>query len=150
MICRHVGINSLFNPNLKPLTHPKCRLINPTKSEVGRICKVKIDRIDSEHETKFYISLCSTQFRYFNHNKHFECGIYENGTELLKYVGNLKWKNIKLKIYFEVIKRTQLVVITQCIDRLYIKEATAVVYLSNDKNCLNKKSEFQQIVAKVQ
>ena len=28
------------------LTHPKCRLINPTKSEVGRICKVKIDRIN--------------------------------------------------------------------------------------------------------
>ena len=28
------------------LTHPKCRLINPTKSDVGRICKVKIDRIN--------------------------------------------------------------------------------------------------------
>ena len=28
------------------LTHPKCWLINSTKSEVGRICKVKIDRIN--------------------------------------------------------------------------------------------------------
>ena len=28
------------------LTHPKCRLINPTRSDVGRICKVKIDRIN--------------------------------------------------------------------------------------------------------
>merc|ERR1712240_874092 len=28
------------------LTHPKCRLINPTKSDVGRIVKVKIDCIN--------------------------------------------------------------------------------------------------------
>ena len=28
------------------LTHPKCRLINPTKSDVGRIVKVRIDCIN--------------------------------------------------------------------------------------------------------
>ena len=34
------------------LTHPKCRLINPTKSEAGRICKVKIDRINKVVRSK--------------------------------------------------------------------------------------------------
>ena len=28
------------------LTHHKCRVINPTKFDIGRICKVKIDRIN--------------------------------------------------------------------------------------------------------
>ena len=31
--------------------------------------------VNSENETKLYIGLCSTQFRYANHNKSFEYGI---------------------------------------------------------------------------
>ena len=34
------------------LTHPKCRLINPTKSKVGHTCKVKIDCINKVVSSK--------------------------------------------------------------------------------------------------
>ena len=101
--------------------------------------------VNSEHETKFYIGLCSTQFRfrYANHKKSFKYGSYENDTELSKYICSLKRKNIDFKIYWEVIKRAQPIADgNNSVCRLCIKEPTAVVYALKDKNCLNKKSEF--------
>jgi len=41
------------------LTHPNCRLTNPTKYEVGRICKVKIDRINKVVRSKFRLMQCT-------------------------------------------------------------------------------------------
>ena len=35
------------------LTHPKCRVIYPTKSDVGRICKVNVDCINKAVRLKF-------------------------------------------------------------------------------------------------
>ena len=48
--------------------------------------------INSEHETKLYIGLCSTHFRYANQKKYFKCGIYKNDTQISKYVCSLKRK----------------------------------------------------------
>ena len=108
--------------------------------------------VNSEHETKFYIVLCSTQFRfrYANHKKSFKYGSYENDTELSKYICSLKRKNIDFKIYWKVIKRAQPIADgNNPVCRLCIKEATAVVYALKDKNCLNKKSEFMPTCLKI-
>ena len=55
--------------------------------------------VNSDVEKKFYIGLCSTQFkfRYANHKKSLKGGVYENETELSKYVCGLKRKNIDFK-----------------------------------------------------
>ena len=108
------------------------------------ICKATVN---SEHETKPYIGLCSTQFRfrYANHKKSFEYGIYENDTEFLKYVCNLKLKNMDFKISWEQIKMAQPKADgNNLVRRLCIKKATAVVHALKDKNCLNKQSECNQ------
>ena len=44
--------------------------------------------VNSGHETKFCIDLYSTHFRYANH----KCGLYENNTEISKYMCSLKRK----------------------------------------------------------
>ena len=48
--------------------------------------------VTSDLEKKFYIGLCSTQFRflYANHKKYFKADVYENENELSKYVCGLK------------------------------------------------------------
>ena len=80
---------------------------------------------------------------YRNTKKSFKYCIYENDTELSKYVCSLKHKKIDFKIYWEVIKRAQPIADgNNPVYRLCIKEATTVVYALTDKNFLNKKSEF--------
>ena len=103
------------------------------------------DTVISVHETRCYIGLCSTQFRfrYAKHKKSFKYGIYKNDTELSMYICSLKRKNIDFKIYWEVIKRAQPIADgNNPVCRLCIKEATAVVDALKDKNYLNKKSGF--------
>ena len=80
---------------------------------------------------KFYIGLCSIYFifRYANHKKSFKVGVFENETELSKYVCDLKRKNIELRVTWEVIKRTQSIADgNNRVCRLWLKESTAVVY----------------------
>ena len=101
--------------------------------------------VNSGVETRFYVGLCSTQFRfrYANHKKSFKGGIYENDTELSKYVCGLKRSGIDYEISWEVIKRAQPIADGNSpICRLCLKEASAVVYALKDKRCLNKRSEF--------
>ena len=70
-------------------------------------------------------------------------GVYKNDTELLKYFCDLKRKNIDFRITQEVIKRAQHMDYgNNLVCRLYLNEATAVVYALNQKGCLNKRSEF--------
>ena len=74
------------------------------------------------------------------------CGIYENNTELLNYVCSLKRKHIEFKKTWKVIKRAHHIPDgNNPFCRLCTKEATAVVYVLKDKNCLNKKSECRHI-----
>ena len=56
--------------------------------------------VNSDLETGFYIGLCSTQFRfrYANHKKSFKGGVYENETELSKYICSLKCRDIDHEI----------------------------------------------------
>ena len=56
--------------------------------------------VNSNLETRFYVGLCSTQlrFRYANHIKYFKGGVYENETELSKYVCGLKRRDIGYEI----------------------------------------------------
>ena len=101
--------------------------------------------VNSDLEKKFYIGLCSTQFRfrYANHKKSFKGGVYENETELSKYVCDLNRRNIDFKITWEVIKRAQPIADgNNPVCRLCLKESTAVVYALKNEGCLNKKSEF--------
>ena len=101
--------------------------------------------VNSDLEKKFYIGLCSTQFRfrYANHKKSFKGGVYENETELSKYVCGLKRKNIDFKITWEVLKRAQPIADgNNPVCRLCLKESTAVVYALKKEGCLNKRSEF--------
>ena len=96
-------------------------------------------------ETKLYVGLCSTQFRfrYANHKKSIKGSIYDNDTELSKYVCGLKHSSIDFEISWEVIKRAQPIADGNSpICRLCLKEATAVLYALKNKTCLNKKSEF--------
>ena len=62
--------------------------------------------VNSVLETRFYIGLCLTQFRfiYANHKKYFIGGVYENDIELSKYVCSLKRRNIDHEISWGVIK----------------------------------------------
>ena len=57
--------------------------------------------VNSDLETRFYIGLCSTQFRfrYANHKSSFKGGVSENDTELSKYVCSLKRTNIDHDIH---------------------------------------------------
>ena len=101
--------------------------------------------VNSGAETRFYIGLCSTQFRFrfANHKKSFKGGTYENNTELSTYVGGLKRKDVDFEITWEVIKRAQSIADSNsptC--RLCLKKATAVVYALKDNACKNKRSEF--------
>ena len=101
--------------------------------------------VNSDLEKKFYIGLCSTQFRfrYANHKKSFKGGVYENETELSKYVCGLKRKNIDFKLTWEVIKRAQPIADgNNPVCRLCLKESTAVMYALKKEGCLNKRSEF--------
>ena len=101
--------------------------------------------VNSGVETRFYIGLCSTQFRfrYANHKKSFKGGIYENDTELSKYVCELKRNGTDFEISWEVIKRAQPIADGNSpICRLCLKEAAAIVYALEDKACLNKRNEF--------
>ena len=101
--------------------------------------------VKSDLETRFYVGLCSTQFRfrYANHKKSFKGGVYENDTELSKYVCGLKRRDIDHEISWEVIKRAQPIADGNSpVCRLCLKEATAVVYALNKKGCLNKRNEF--------
>ena len=60
----------------------------------------------SELETSFYISfLNSVKIQIWQPKKYFYCSIYENGTEISKYICGLKRKNIDHKITWDVIKR---------------------------------------------
>ena len=69
------------------------------------------------------------RFGYANHKKSFKGGVYENQTELSKYVCGLKRKNIDLKITLDMKKRAQPVADgNNPVCRLYLKESTAVVY----------------------
>ena len=56
--------------------------------------------VNSDLETGFYIGLCCTQFRfrYANHKKYFKRSLYENDTELSKYVCSLKNRDIDHEI----------------------------------------------------
>ena len=60
--------------------------------------------VNSDFEKKFYIGLCSTQlrFRYANHKKSFKGGVYENKTEISKYVCGFQRENINFKIIWEL------------------------------------------------
>ena len=101
--------------------------------------------VKSGAETRFYIGLCSTQFRFrcANHKNSFKGGIYKNDTELSKYVCGLKRSGVDYEISQEVIKRAQPIADGNSpICRLCLKEATAVVYALKDKACLNKRSQF--------
>ena len=87
--------------------------------------------VNSELEKKFYIGLCFTQFRfrYANHKNFFKGSVYENETELSKYVCGLKRKNIDFNITWEVIKRAQPIADdNNPVCRLCLKESTAVMY----------------------
>ena len=65
--------------------------------------------VNYDLEKKFYIGLCSTQFRfrYADHKKSFKGVVYENDTEILKYICYLKRNNIVFRITWEVTKRAQ-------------------------------------------
>ena len=94
--------------------------------------------VDSYLEKKFYIGLCSTQFRfrYANHNKSFIGGLYKNKTELSKYVCGLKRKNIDFKIIWEMFKRAQPIADgNNPVCRPCLEESTAVVYSLQKEGC---------------
>ena len=119
-------------------------------NDILQICRTRITYshimfVENFVETRFYIGLCSTQFRfrYANHKKSFKGGIYENDTELSKYVCELKRNGTDFEISWEVIKRAQPIAEGNSpICRLCLKEAAAVVYALKDKACLNKRNEF--------
>ena len=74
-------------------------------------------------------------------------GIYENDTELSKYVCGLKHSSIDFEISWEVIKRAQPIADGNSpICRLCLKEATAVLYALKNKTCLNKKASLYCLV----
>ena len=101
--------------------------------------------VNSDLEKKFYIGLCSTQFRfrYAYHKKSFKGGVYENENELSKYVCDLKLKNIDFRTTWEVIKRARPIANgNNPVCRLCLKESTAVMYALKKESCLNKRSEF--------
>ena len=106
------------------------------------------DTVISVHETRCYIGLCSTQFRfrYANHKKYFKCGICKNEIELSKFICGLKHKNLDHKItweVWEVIKRAQPIIdANNPICRPCIKKSVVVVFAQKDDGYLNKKSEF--------
>ena len=50
------------------------------------------------------------RFGYANHKKSFKGGVYENQTELSKYVCGLKHSGVDNEISWEVIKRAQPIV----------------------------------------
>ena len=73
--------------------------------------------------------------------KYFKGGLYENETELSKYVCDLKRKNIDFRITWELIKRAQPVADgNNPVCRLCLKELTAVVYALKKEGSLNKRS----------
>ena len=101
--------------------------------------------VNSDLEKKFYIGLCSTQFRfrYANHKKYFKGGVFKNETELSKYVCGLKRKNIDFKIIWEMFKRAQPIADgNNPVYRLYLKKSTAFVYAFQKEGCLNQRNEF--------
>ena len=85
--------------------------------------------VNSGTDTRFYICLCSTQLRirYANHKNSFKCGIYENYTQLLKYICGLKRSCVDHKIFREVIKRAQ--PIAQYVDYVFKKQQPLYMYL---------------------
>ena len=92
--------------------------------------------VNSDLEKKFYVGLCSTQFRlwYANHKKSLKGGVYSNETELSKYVCDLKRKNIVFRITWEMIKRVHpLANGNNPVCRLCLKESTTVVYAIKKK-----------------
>ena len=100
--------------------------------------------LHSDLKKKFYIGLCSTQFRFCsaNHKKFLKGGVYENDTEHSKYVCGLKRKNFDFKLTWEVIKRAQPIADGNYpVCRLCLKESTAVVYALKKEGCLNKRSK---------
>ena len=69
--------------------------------------------------------------------------MYEYDTEPSKYICSLKRKDIDHEISWEVIKKAQFIAYNNNLEcMLYLKEATAVVYVLNKKGCLNKMNEF--------
>ena len=73
--------------------------------------------------------------------------MYENDTELSKYVCSLKRRNIDHETSWEVIKRAQYIADNNNpVCRLSLKEATAVVYALNKKCCLNKEMSLFSLV----
>ena len=81
---------------------------------------------------------CGAQFklRYANHKKSFKDGVYENETELSKYVCGLKRKNIDFKITWKVLKRAQPIADNNNpVCRLCLKESMAFVYTLKKEGC---------------
>ena len=100
--------------------------------------------VNSDFEKKFYISSCSTQFRYANF-KNLSKVVYENETVLPKYACGLKRKNLDFKITWEVLKRAQPIADgNNPVSRLCLKELTAFVY--DEKGRLFKLEEQIHIV----
>ena len=88
--------------------------------------------------------LDSVRLRYDNHKKSFKGGIYENDTELSKYVCGLKRRGVDYEISWEVKKRAQPKADSNSpICRLCLKEATAIVYAVKDKACLKESSLYR-------
>ena len=87
--------------------------------------------------------LDSVQIKVCQSYNSFKGGIYENDTELSKYVCGLKCSGVDYEISWEVIKRAQPIADSNSpICRLCLKETTANVYALKDKAYLNKRSEF--------
>ena len=97
---------------------------------------------DSNDEGKFYFGLADTTFkeRYRNHIRDFKHEKYKNKTELAKYIWQLK-RNISFSVKWAVITKV-FGSPNPLLSKLCLTEKLSIINFINDRNVLNKRSEF--------
>jgi hypothetical protein len=148
------NVHSIISAHNKSILHPKqksfgcnCRVkencpLNGECLTPKLIYKAEVSNNTNE-EHKFYIGLAETPFkqRYANHTKAFKHSKYELDTELSKYVWRLKTCDITPIIKWSLIKTINSVPKrNNC--KLCLSEKLLIINSLNDKNMLNKRSEF--------
>ena len=98
---------------------------------------------DANNDKKFYFGLADTLFkeRYKNHTWDFKHEKYENSTELVKYIWQLKRSNINFSIKYSIASKVSGNP-SSIICQLCLTEKLWIIKFINNEDILNKKSEL--------
>ena len=125
-----------------------CQARNPCPLDGHCLVQSVVYRADvtTEHqdEHKFYLGLVSGKFkqRYANHLKSFRHERYKNETTLSTYIWQLKEKGRSPVIKWSVVKRAPSYNPASKKCRLCLMEKFLILEHSNDRNCLNTRTEL--------